>query len=111
MIIEPALLKALVALVAISFVLAASAIKYARERKFAAGLQVVGASCLVIVVLTHVCEALDLLPSMHWGEQQTWGHYLDLASAIIGLILLPLGYLLRAVTGRRKTCDGTEAAP
>ena len=95
---EPILLRAFAVLLPVSLVLAASAIAYARGRKTAAALQMVGAACLMIVVLTHVLEAFNLLPSMHfWGEPRSWGHYLDLASAVMGLALLSLGYLLRAV--------------
>ena len=76
-----------------------------------AGLQMVGAVCLIIVVLTHVCEAFNFLPSMYWGEPRSWGHYLDLASAVMGIVLLSLGYLLRAGYRAGKTrADGTEAA-
>jgi hypothetical protein len=39
-------------------------------------------------------EAFHLLPRMGWGLPNTPGHYLDLCSAITGLILLPLGYIL-----------------
>ena len=66
-------------------------------------LQVVGAACLVIVVLTHFCEALHLLPWMHWGDRHSVGHYLDLASAILGLTLFPVGYLLDVLAKRGLT--------
>jgi hypothetical protein len=111
MMFEPTLLKALAVLLPVSFVLAASAIAYARGRKMAAGLQMVGAACLIIVALTHVCEAFNLLPSMRWGEPRSWGHYLDLASAVMGVVLLSLGYLLRAVTGRGKRVPTVQRLP
>jgi hypothetical protein len=57
-------------------------------------MQLFGSFCLVVVVLTHVAEAFHLLPGMGWGLPNSPGHYLDLFSAIIGLILLPLGYVL-----------------
>lgn len=41
-------------------------------------LQLIGAACLLVVVLTHICEALSLFPWMHWGAQRSVGHYLDL---------------------------------
>jgi hypothetical protein len=47
-----------------------------------------------VVVLTHVCEALHLLPWMRWGEPDSAGHYLDLSSAALGLTLLTAGYVL-----------------
>jgi hypothetical protein len=30
-------------------------------------MQLFGAACLLVVVLTHVCEAFGLFPSMRWG--------------------------------------------
>ena len=54
----------------------------------------------MVVVVTHVCEALHLLPSMYWGQPQSVGHYLDLSSAVLGLTLFPIGYLLHALTKR-----------
>jgi hypothetical protein len=41
-----------------------------------------------IVVVTHVAEALRVAPSLEWGEPHSVGHYIDLASAILGLALL-----------------------
>jgi len=58
-------------------------------------LMVFGAGCLIIVVLTHVCEAFHLFPAMGWGLRQSPGHYLDLSAAILGLSLFPAGYFLK----------------
>ena len=60
-------------------------------------LQLVGAGCLVVVVLAHICEALLLFPSMGWGLERSAGHCLDLRSAVLGLTLFPLGYLLHSI--------------
>jgi hypothetical protein len=38
---------------------------------------------LLVVVLTHVAEALHLFPAMGWGEPDSAGHYVDLASAVL----------------------------
>ena len=48
----------------------------------------------MLVVLTHLCEALHLFPWMRWGSEHSIGHYLDLWSAVLGLTLFPIGYLL-----------------
>jgi hypothetical protein len=48
----------------------------------------------MLVVLFHICEALHPFSSMQWGEEHSTGHYLDLSSAILGLTLLPLGFLI-----------------
>ena len=69
-----------------------SSVSFATERT--GSVQLFGSFCLVVVVLTHVAETFHLLPGMGWGLPNTPGHYLDLCSAIIGLILLPLGYVL-----------------
>jgi hypothetical protein len=50
---------------------------------------------LVLVVVAHVCEALHLLPWFGWGQEHSVGHYIDLSGAILGLALLPLGYVFR----------------
>jgi hypothetical protein len=71
-----------------------SAVSFATERTGWRAVQLFGSFCLVVVVLTHVTEAFHLLPRMGWGLPNTPGHYLDLCSAITGLILLPLGYIL-----------------
>jgi hypothetical protein len=44
--------------------------------------------CLVIVLLTHVAEHLQMFPVMGWGLPDSPGHYLDLLSAIVGCISL-----------------------
>ena len=66
-------------------------------------LQLVGLACLLIVVLTHVAEALHLFPGMGWGLPNSAGHYLDLVSAILGLTLLLLVGLVGAVARRRNS--------
>jgi len=54
----------------------------------------------VVVILTHVYEALHLLPWMRWGLEDSPGHYLDLSSAIFALKLFLIGYLLHALEKR-----------
>jgi hypothetical protein len=71
-----------------------SVVAFARERTGWRSVQLLGSFCLVVVVLTHVAETFHLLPGIGWDLPNTPGHYLDLWSTIIGLILLPLGYVL-----------------
>jgi hypothetical protein len=96
------LLKALVALVpaGILFVGSVLLLLFLRGRTLGSCLQLLGAGCLVMVVLAHICEALHLFPWMHWGLEHSVGHYLDLWSAVLGLTLFPIGYLLHALTKR-----------
>ncbi len=94
-------LKALLAFLPACLLLVGSGIKFYRRRTVGVAMQLVGASALALVVLTHICEALHLFPHMHWGWQDSAGHYLDLVSAILGLALFPMGYLLEVLRGRQ----------
>jgi hypothetical protein len=70
---------------------------FLRGKTLASLLQLLGAGFLVLVVLTHVSEALHLFPWMHWGLEHSVGHFVDLWSAVLGLSLFPIGYLLYAL--------------
>ncbi len=85
---------ALVALLPACTLFAGSVVLFSTEKTLPSLLQLLGAGCLMIVVLAHVCEALGLFPSMGWGREWSVGHYLDLGSAVVGLTSFPLGYLL-----------------
>ena len=89
--------KALLAMVPVSLLFFGSGILFRKRKTLNTFLQLVGAGCLVIVVLTHFCEALHLFPWMHWGDEHSVGHYLDFASAVLGLTLFPVGYLFHAL--------------
>jgi hypothetical protein len=93
--------KSLVALVPAGILFVGSVLLFLRGRILGSFLQLLGAGCLVMVVLTHICEALHLFPWMHWGAVHSVGHYLDLGSAVLGLTLFPIGYLLHALTKRQ----------
>ena len=90
-----ALLKGLVALVPVTMLFSGSVVLFFKGKTACSLLQLLGAGCLVVVVLTHVCEALHLFPWMHWGLEQGVGHYLDFWSVVVGLTLFPVGYLLK----------------
>jgi succinate dehydrogenase/fumarate reductase cytochrome b subunit len=92
------LLKALVALLPTSVLLSASVVLFLKGKTMSSLLQLLGAGCLVMVMLTHVCEALQLFPWMHWGSEHGVGHYLDASRAALRIALFPLGYLLYAIT-------------
>ena len=91
------LLKALLALLPTSVLFSGSAVLFYRERTVCSLVQLLGAGSLVVMVLTHIFEALRLFPAMQWGLRHSAGHYLDLWSAVLGLTLLPTGYLLRRI--------------
>jgi hypothetical protein len=61
-----------------------------------------GLACLVMVVLTHVAESFHIFPGMGWGLPNSAGHYIDLVSAILAGIMLPLGLMAIAVKRREK---------
>ena len=92
-----ALIKALIALIPAGLLLFGSAVVFFRRKTLPPLMQLVGAGCIVVVVLTHVCEALQLFPYMHWGLEHSAGHYVDLVGAVLGLTLFPAGYLLHAL--------------
>jgi hypothetical protein len=54
-----------------------------------------GGACLLVVVLTHVAERFNIFPAMGWGLPDSPGHYLDLLSAIAGVVLLVTGITMR----------------
>jgi len=89
--------------IAVSGAFCVSAVLYAKEKTASSLVQLVGAGFLVIVLLVHVAEAFHLLPSMGWGLPSSAGHYVDLVSAFLGLILFTLGYSLRRLAKRRAS--------
>ena len=91
------LLKALIALLPACALFSGSAVLFSRTKAVSAFLQLLGAGGLVVVVLTHVAEALNLFRGMQWGLEDSVGHYVDLGSAIVALTLFPTGYLLHAL--------------
>jgi hypothetical protein len=93
-------LKPGVALVPASMLFSGSVVLFRRGKTLWSFLQLLGAGCLVIVVLAHFSEALNLFPWMHWGLEHSSGHYLDLSSAVLGLTLFPAGYLLHSLANR-----------
>ncbi len=95
---SPTLFKALIGLVPAGMMLAGSVVLFFREKTGWLFLQIVGAVCLTMVVLAHIAEPLNWFPSMGWGLRHSVGHSIDLWSAIFGLTLFPIGYLLHALT-------------
>jgi len=65
-----ALFKALGALLPACLLLSGSTIMFFRGKTLLLFMQLVGAGCIVLVVVTHVFEALYLFPAMHWGRRR-----------------------------------------
>lgn len=95
---NPTFAKAIAALVPTAMLLVGSTLQFSRGKRTAALFQLIGAACLVVVVIAHLCEALNWFPWMHWGLEHSVGHYIDFIAAIGGLALFPIGYLFGALT-------------
>jgi len=94
------LVRVLLILLPAGALLSGSLVRHSRGKTVGSLLQLVGAACLVLVVLTHIFEARHWLPSMGWGRERSPGHYLDLTAAVLGVTLYPVGYLLGAIERR-----------
>lgn len=80
-----------------------SAVLFWKDKTVWKLLELSGASCLVVVVLTHLAEALHVFPSMGWGMPNSVGHYVDLVSAVLGLTLLLLGLSANSLLRRKNS--------
>lgn len=93
-------------LIAIGFValvaLANSVAAFVREKNWRALVQLVGATFLLVAVLTHVAEAFRMFPGMGWGLPDSPGHYVDLVCAAAGLTLFSAGVLVRWLVKRSQ---------
>jgi hypothetical protein len=98
---DSALIRAVIALVPALMLCAGSILLFVRAKSVGSWLQLLGAGCLLVVVLAHVFEALNLFTWMHWGLEHSVGHYIDLWSAVVGVTFFPLGYLLQALQSTR----------
>ena len=88
-----ALVRTLIGLLPVCLLLSGSAVLFRSCKSLYPLLQLFGSGCLLVVIVTHICEALRLFPYMHWGEHSI-GHYVDLASALLGITLFSVGYFL-----------------
>lgn len=96
------LVRALGALVPTSVLFSCSMILFFRRKSAWSFVQILGAGCLVVVVLTRVCEALHWLTWIRWGHEHSVRHYLDLWSAVLGVTLFPIGCSLHALARRDR---------
>ena len=55
-----------------------------------------------MVVLTHVVEVFDVVPWMHLRLESSPGLYLDLISALLGLVAIPIGYARHTFAVQRR---------
>jgi len=95
---NPTIAKAIAALVPTGMLLVGSTLQFSRRKGKASFFQLIGSACLMVVIIAHLCEALNWFPWMHWGLEHSVGHYVDLVAAVGGLSLFPIGYLFGALT-------------
>ncbi len=91
---SPTLAKAVIALVLMGSVCVVTGRAFVRTRATGSLLELIGAAGLAMLGITHLCEGLHVLPWMRWGIEGGPGHYLNVVSLVIGVILLPAGYVL-----------------
>jgi hypothetical protein len=82
------LVVALVIGVPIVTLLVLSLRQFLRRPSMSAAFPVLGAAGLMVMVLTHVAEALRLFPAMGWGQRHSMGHYIDWGSTFAGIAFL-----------------------
>ena len=92
-----ATLKGLLALAAMFALFVGSAFLYRRRVTVGAVLQSFGVACFAVVALTHVLEAFAIVPSFGWGQAHSIGHFIDLGSASLGLMLVFAGLAVQFV--------------
>ncbi len=102
------LVRALIALVLVSLLIAHSVASFLSNRTTLKLLQLIGAACLLVVVLAHLAEGAHLLQSMRWGARDSIGHDVDLAAAVLAVTLLAIGLPVRLWLERRSDPRSTR---
>lgn len=65
------LMRALIAFLPVSMLLSGSLVLFLKERTTFSLLPLLGAGCLVLVILAHVSEAVHLFSWTGWGRERT----------------------------------------
>lgn len=86
--------RASLAAVPVLLFLAFSLVRWWRRPIASARAQLLGAVFALIVVFAHFAEGFTVWPSMGWGQPHSLGHYADLASALLSVILLSVAAIL-----------------
>ena len=90
-----AVLKGLLALAGASVFLIVSATLFLTRRDLGAALLATGIGWFGVMALTHVLESFSLLPAFGWGQPHSVGHLIDLATALLGITFVTLGFVVR----------------
>lgn len=95
-------IKGILILIPASLLLVGSLKSFSMSPRLPNILMVIGAVCLTIVPITHICEGLQWFTFLHWGDENSIGHYIDLLTAVIGVILFPAGYFLDVIRKQKQ---------
>jgi len=82
------IVKSSLAFVVAVLLAAGMAATHRRRPSGARALLLLASACFVVATLTHVFEALHLVPAAGWGKPDSVGHYIDLTAALVGVILV-----------------------
>jgi hypothetical protein len=88
-------MKGVLALACACVLLAVSVARLLTGRSLASALQAFGIGCFAIVAATHVFEEFSALPALGWGRPGSVGHFIDLTAALLGVVFVAAGILLR----------------
>jgi len=88
-------LKGLLALAGASVFVTVSAALFATRRDLASALLATGIGWFGVMALTHVFESFSILPAFGWGRPHSVGHFIDLAAALLGVVFVTAGFLVR----------------
>ena len=98
---NPIFTKAIAALVPTGMLLVGSALRFSRRKSTAAIFQLIGAACLMVVIIAHVCEALNWFPWMHWALSTASGTMSISWPRLAGCRYFQLAICLERLRGRR----------
>jgi hypothetical protein len=88
-------LKGLLGLAAACVFIAVSAALFLTRRNLGSRLQALGIGCFGVMALTHVFEAFSIAPTFGWGRPRSFGHFIDLVAAVLGVTLVVTSFLLQ----------------
>src|SRR5215472_9172806 len=102
------LVQALIALVPAGILLSGSLVRVWRGRTVSSYFQLIGSGCLVVVVLTHVFEALDMVPVDGMGAQAKRRTLRRPGERSAGCRTLSPGLLTRCAQEELKPAAGSQ---
>jgi len=92
-----AVLKGLLALVAACVFFGISSVLFLTHPNLASTLFALGNICFGVLMLMLAFEALDIFPTLGWGQPRSLGSYIDLIVTVSGVALIVAGLFSRSV--------------